>query len=781
MGLFKLGGLRVKGVSASFSENRFTSFRGILVSGKKYDSQTEKNSQIDVQRIFSLYIRALKSDCTSIMAVIGNIRKRGTLLLVVIGLSMVAFILGEFLPRIFSESSDTGIASINGTEVHVNSFTELYSGVVLDWQYANPDAEMNEDTRTQLSGQTWKKLLDSLVFYKEYRNAGLRVSVAELEDMLTGRTVHPLIQQYFPDPTTQQFSPDAVRRFANQFANVPADMEPEQAKSFYQAQTQWAQLQEGIKDERLSSKYFNLVRNGIYAPAKLVENFYHQSADMYSGAFAMLSYFSVPDSSFEPSESEMKSYFSKNSWKFKRNPGWRMQYAVFEALPTASDSAALRNELLSLIPEFNSTESDSLFVMSNSENKEDEPSYFKENTLPAALDSSLFSAINGKVVGPVIHNGQFIVGKKIEEKFESDSLFLHHIFFQPTTEAEVETKKAKRDSVLKLLEAGADFFALAAQFSDIPSAAEDSGKLNWITRAMPEAPSFLDSAFLTPSRKFIAANSTGGYHILKQTKYTKPKKQVLVAQLTRTIEPSKETRDAAFSKASDFSSKANAKAEKAKAYFDESRSSGRVRVEYDMLKSASRRLRTLNETGEVVRWALGAKVGEVSQVFTSNNTFIVGFLEQKDSFSPEMADVINEVREEVRKEKKAAEMTSKLQDALVKNKNDLNLAATSLGAMYTPLNGISPNGSIPGLGMEPKFSGVMSGMKAGQISKPIQGSYGVYVIQLSQVVPAAKSSDNSLYKNQWKSQVLGSITQAIPAAIEDVYEVRDWRYKFGSY
>jgi hypothetical protein len=38
-----------------------------------------------------------------------------------------------------------------------------------------------------------------------------------------------------------------------------------------------------------------------------------------------------------------------------------------------------------------------------------------------------------------------------------------------------------------------------------------------------------------------------------------------------------------------------------------------------------------------------------------------------------------------------------------------------------------------------------------------------------------------LYKNQWKSQVLGSITQAIPAAIEDVYEVRDWRYKFGSY
>ncbi|MBM3171283.1 MAG: SurA N-terminal domain-containing protein [Bacteroidetes bacterium] len=715
------------------------------------------------------------------MAVIGSIRKRGTLLLVVIGLSMVAFILGEFLPRIFSESSDTGIASINGKEIHVNSFTDLYSGVVLDWQYANPDEEMTEDVRNQLSGQTWKKLLDSLVFYKEYKEAGLRVTVAELEDMLTGRTVHPLIQQYFPDPTTQQFSPDAVRRFANQFANVPADMEPDQAKSFYQAQTQWAQLQEGIKDERLSSKYFNLVRNAVYAPKKLVENFYHQSADMYSGAFAMLSYFSVPDSSYEPTESELKTYFSKNSFKFKRNPGWRIQYAVFEAIPTSSDSLALKNELLGLLDEFKITTTDSLFVMSNSEDKDSEPAYFKENTLPAALDSILFNAVSGSIVGPVISNGQFIIAKKMEDKFEPDSLFLHHIFFQPTTEAEVETKKAKRDSVLKLLEAGADFFALAAQFSDIPSAAEDSGKLNWITRAMPEQAAFLDSAFKTTSRSFIAANSTGGYHILKQTRYTKPKKQVLIAQIVRTIEPSKKTRDDAFTKASEFSSKAVAKGEKAKSFFDESRMSGQIRIEYDMLKAASRRLRSITESSEIVRWALGAEVGIVSQVFTSNNTFMVGYLEQKDSFDPSLNEVKNEVTEEARKAKKAEEMSKKFKDALAKNKNDLNLAATSIGAMYTPLSGVSPNGAIPGLGMEPKFSGVMSGLKAGKVSEPINGAYGVYVILVSQIVPAAKSNDYSMYKNQWKSQLLGSITQSIPAAIEDVYDIKDWRYKFGSY
>ena len=162
-------------------------------------------------------------------------------------------------------------------------------------------------------------------------------------------------------------------------------MEPEQAKSFYQAQTQWAQLQEGIKDERLSSKYFNLVRNAVYAPKKLVENFYHQSADMYSGAFAMLSYFSVPDSNYEPTESELKSFFSKNAYKFKRNPGWRMQYAVFEAIPTSSDSLALRNDLIGLLDEFKTTSTDSLFVMSNSEDKDSEPAFFKENTLPAAL------------------------------------------------------------------------------------------------------------------------------------------------------------------------------------------------------------------------------------------------------------------------------------------------------------------------------------------------------------------------------------------------------------
>lgn len=115
----------------------------------------------------SLYIRALilKDAKQDTMAVIGSIRKRGTLLLVVIGVSMLAFILGELIPRLASNSSQTAVAYIDGQEVHVNDFSMLYNRVVNDFQMSNPSVEMDQDLQQQLSNQTWKQLKDTLIFH----------------------------------------------------------------------------------------------------------------------------------------------------------------------------------------------------------------------------------------------------------------------------------------------------------------------------------------------------------------------------------------------------------------------------------------------------------------------------------------------------------------------------------------------------------------------------------------------------------------------------------------
>ncbi len=76
------------------------------------------------------------------MAVIGSIRKRGTLLLVVIGVSMLAFILGSnVFDRLFNQGPDNTVAIIGGKNINIAEYQIRYADKENLLRTLNPQAE----------------------------------------------------------------------------------------------------------------------------------------------------------------------------------------------------------------------------------------------------------------------------------------------------------------------------------------------------------------------------------------------------------------------------------------------------------------------------------------------------------------------------------------------------------------------------------------------------------------------------------------------------------------
>src|SRR5690606_20951587 len=94
---------------------------------------------------------------------------------------------------------------------------------------------------------------------------------------------------------------------------------------------------------------------------------------------------------------------------------------------------------------------------------------------------------------------------------------------------------------------------------------------------------------------------------------------------------------------------------------------------------------------------------------------------------------------------------------------DLNLSATVLS----------------GVGYAPKAVGTIFGLgQPGTLSKPIHEDIGVIVVQLNSLTPAPEIADYSRYQNQLTANSSQRASYMVMMALEELAEVKDYRYKF---
>ena len=85
---------------------------------------------------------------------------------------------------------------------------------------------------------------------------------------------------------------------------------------------------------------------------------------------------------------------------------------------------------------------------------------------------------------------------------------------------------------------------------------------------------------------------------------------------------------------------------------------------------------------------------------------------------------------------------------------------------------------VSNFGYDPKFLAAMTMLKENEISKPIKGDNGVYVMKINKIIPATKMQNVSSYQKSLTSTLRNRANYQVIPALKSAYGVEDFRDKF---
>ena len=137
------------------------------------------------------------------MAAIGTIRKQSGLLIVIIGVALVLFLLGDLFSGGSSlfNNQDVSIGVIGGEEIDQRDF-ELKVREAIESQYGTEGA--NDQAKKSIRERVWQQLINEKILQKQYAKLGISVSPDELLDQVQNTQPGSILYQYFSDPQTGQ-------------------------------------------------------------------------------------------------------------------------------------------------------------------------------------------------------------------------------------------------------------------------------------------------------------------------------------------------------------------------------------------------------------------------------------------------------------------------------------------------------------------------------------------------------------------------------------------------
>jgi peptidyl-prolyl cis-trans isomerase D len=696
------------------------------------------------------------------MAVISRIRKRVGLLIGFVGVSMILFILGDLVTSntgLLHRNSDV-IGEINGEKIHYQEFEKRVEKFTENYKANTKNENVDQNTLDMLRDQSWQQFVSEMTLGKEYEQLGLSCSDEELFDMCTGSNPHPQVKQAFTDPKTGVFDSKNVIKFLKDLPNRDENI-----------QRQWKTFEDAMREERIANKYKDLIKNSIFVSTAEGKRNYEEAQRNASIHYVRLDINVIADSTVKVEDSDLSAYYSANKDKYKQAETIRkVEYITFDVTPSADDKAAVEKFINERRAEFSASTDDIAFVNSNSDTPFDS-TFHGKGTLAPALDTALFGAPIGTVVGPYIDGNVYKVSKLTAEKFSSDSVKARHILVKIVNN-DTAKAMAKVDSLKNAIKKGSKFADLATMFSEDAGSATKGGDLGWFAQGAM-VPTFNDACFNGKKGDMPVATSQFGIHLIEILDKTAPTKRIQVATIDRKIEPSQRTYDAIYSRANEFALK-NTTPEA----FDSSVvKEGLNKRIADNIRETDKNIPGLDQPRELVRWAYTASKGDLSKIMTFGDKYVMAHLVGiKEKGILPLEEVKDAVTTEVRRQKKLDMLVEKFNGA---GSGNVDAIAQKLNVTASDADGVNfANSFIAGMGNEPVIVGTVFGMKAGQTSKPVKGENSVVVVNVKSFTEPAATTDYSANTKQLAEQNRARSEYEIFNTLKEQANIEDFRGKF---
>ena len=731
------------------------------------------------------------------MAIIGKIRDNGWLVLIVIGIALMAFIMGDWSKITGGNEPVYGLGTVYGEKVDDKKFTEAVdiarTNAIQQAQQQGQQPQEVDETRV------WKSFVEELLLEKEYEALGIEVSDDEFDAYLYAKAGFEPQAEFmnspaFTDSITKAFSPKKLEARVNEMRE---STEAEQVEA-------WKNTEEYYKKKRRQEKYFDILGQGIYVTNLEAKNEFLAVNEKKSISYVVKRFRDLVDADFEKSatDKKLKAYFEdhKNDKKYQvKENTRRLHFFEIAIKPSDKDIEEFNSQLESLKEQFVASTNDSAFV-TNRENsdlafytsgpystaipkshrKAQEGKYI---VYPDGMDQAYKNAVLGDVVGPYEYNGSQSIGKVIG--FTSDTINARHILISadPQKGDDMVAKEALADSLLNLVNEG-NFEEYAKKYSEDPGSGAKGGDLGdfFFGDMVPQFATYVADK---PIGEIGKVQTQFGFHIIQVTA-RKGRKYPRLAVVQKTLKSSKETNKAIEEEAYGLLYKLDEKLAgisdpyKRVVRFDTTAARGDYFSRTLELKDNAPAFNTFN-TRYAEDKLLDLAFMEEAEVGTLVNSpnkdkdrYIIAIFAGKiEEGEPKFDDVKDVIKADYIKEQKVKKLKSQM-----KGKKLADIKGTGVSVQTADVT--MANTQLSTVGYEPKIVGAVFGMSEGGRSLPLEGTSGVFVVKVDKTLKAVPAKDYDAEKQKLSSAMKAQLQNTTRRALTELGEVVDNRRLFST-
>ncbi len=678
------------------------------------------------------------------MASLNTLRTKFSIVLsIVIALALLAFIFSLKAEMGFS-GNDPEIGVIDGTSISYTEYARNYELV----KNQNGASENTEAQAAALANATWQSLIAKYVLTPSFEDLGLRFTEAERVAMMSGEIESSTFYNAFASPATGQYDIDAVTQFL-----ADAEVNPQSAAL-------WQQLQEQARLEREFQKYMGLVKGGVYVNALEVAQGVKSANNTYSGKWVSKKYSSMPDSLFKITEGDLKHYYNKNKESFKKLPTRSISYVVFDVEPTEEDLLAIESAAREMGAKFAEQPVSDISRFIRTERKGEVATTFVSVGQIPAEEAEILT--DGEMYGPVLKNNEWTMSRVVATKTAPDTLGIRHIVLPFGSDN-------LADSLLTAIKGGASFAEVAAAHSINTANAANGGEVGQVPFSALSG-EFANVLSKAKKGSVVKVAEGGALQIIEVYSTTKPKKHLQIATINYPLVASEATRNTVHSAAGTFTVKAKGGSVE---LFNKVAGEEALTPRVATITEGDRTVRGVENSREMTRWAYGAEVGELSEIFKMGDSYTVAIVTDiNDDEYSSLKSVESQVRSQVLRDKRYEAIVAELSGTTLSEK------AASLNGEVADFKDVTFGSFyIDGIGVEPRLIGAISVADKGVVYGPVKGMSGVYIFEVDNIAVAENQTTEG-EKVRAKATAERMVQQFVMPAVQQMAEIEDLRGQY---
>lgn len=720
------------------------------------------------------------------MSVIQKIRdKYARIAVILISVALIGFILIDYVSGrssgLFKSGISNAIGKVNGSRINVDEFRQKVKEQE-DYEQQNPNQFGKRDFGQIVDG-VWNQEVSQSLLNDVVSELGMQISAKELNDIMFGANPPDDIKRLGTDPQTGLYnSAQAVQQINAIKKRGTADDKTRLNEYIHQLETQ-----------RLLDKYTSLLANSSNFPKWFLEK---QNTD--NSLLAKISLVRVPytdsmfvDSTIKISDREISDYVEKHKDDFKQKESRSIEYVAFSATASSADTAATKDQIVSLKPGLDTTKDAQTFLSVNGSAIPYFDGYVGKSQMQQQYKDSITALSKNAVFGPYPDGSNFVLAKMIDTKTLPDSVKCRHILIgttNPQTGQAIlddSTAHKRADSIAQAIRNGANFDTLETKYSTDLAAHRDKGVMTFSSLDI-QGENFAKEfgQFILfdgkPGDKKVVKTSFG-WHYIEILSFIKPEPQYKVGYMAKTIVPSTETDNNANNAATQFAGDSRDIKSFEANYEKDLKPKGINKLFANDIDPNAYSISGINGTDrEFIKNIYSADLGDVLQPERVGDQYIVAVVTEINEEGTQSPAKARLRVEPILRNKKKAELFKQKLGAIT----TLEAAATTLKKTIETIDSLrmEPDQKVSISGHDSKVIGAAfnPANKGKVVPQPLAGAYGLYVERVESVTATAvENADVSMRQKMLYQNALQTAKYSDPlGALRNAATIKDYRSKF---